>query len=408
MPLRDVNFADIVTFSRGTAKNLFSSASVLTALANNAPGIDFNPTTGAPRGFSIEPQRTNGIRNPRSEGAVSGTPGTDATNWGRFTALTGLTSTLIGAGTEDGIEYSEYRISGTPSGAGTYDIFCETATAIAALSGQTWTPAQYMRLTGGSWSGVSSLVYRVNEYSSGGVFVTGQSTTALNNPTSAALKTQRQEKTVTLVGGGTVVTVLPFLRINLTGAAVDFTIRIGVPTMEQGSFVTSPIRPPAGTLAASTRAADAAAVNLLSPWFNSSEGTLYAEIEQTIEDTSAQVAWEFNDDTFNNRIYVAIDTPSPGNRRVTSNMWSGGVQQAQMFSAAVGSAFKTAFAWKANDLAASQNGSAVQTDASATIPSVSKLYLGSRTGSGYMTGWLRKVIFYPPRKTNAELPTITA
>ena len=47
------------------------------------------------------------------------------------------------------------------------------------------------------------------------------------------------------------------LLIGVTsGAAVDITFDLYWPQLEQGEFATSPILPPVGTVAASTRAAD--------------------------------------------------------------------------------------------------------------------------------------------------------
>ena len=74
-----------------------------------------------------------------------------------------------------------------------------------------------------------------------------------------------------------------------------------------------------------------------------------------------------------------------------------------------GTYFKLAMAFAANDIAGCVNGGTVATDATATLPTVDKLNIGSaESGSPSRVMWVKQVQFYDSRKSNAELQTLTA
>ena len=63
-------------FNRTSAGWSFNATGTLAQVAADVPRFDYNPATLACRGLLLEEARTNGIRNPRAEGATPGTPGT--------------------------------------------------------------------------------------------------------------------------------------------------------------------------------------------------------------------------------------------------------------------------------------------------------------------------------------------
>jgi len=259
--LVDKTFSQIITFTRASTATYFNSAGVLTSAAIDAPRFDYNPSTLVAQGFLIEEARTNIIRNNTMVGAVAGTPGTLPTNWSVGTGgLTGITREIVGTGTESGITYIEVRLSGTPSGAGTYLFVTETSTGVAALNAQTWTNSAYFKLQAGSLAGVTAVRLYFQENNSGGGYLTEQNI-AITNPTSAALSTQRASATRTLNQATTAFLQTGF-NLQLSGAAIDITLRIGLPQLELGAFATSVIPT---TTTALTRSADVASVNTLSP-----------------------------------------------------------------------------------------------------------------------------------------------
>ena len=373
-----------------------------TTAAYYGPRFDYNPATLAAQGLLIEGSRTNSIRNNTMQGAVAGTPGTLPTNW-TISAGAGLSSEVVGTGTESGITYIDIRIFGTTAGAVNTDITFEAPANAAALTGQSWNQSSYLKLAGGTLTNVSSFIFRFNEYTSGSVFISGQNSSFLAVPTSSGLATQRVSASVTLNGGATTAQLLAFLRIGTDTGAVNYTLRIGLPQLELGAFATSVIPT---TTTALTRAADVASVNTLSPWYNASEGTIYAEASVPVP--AAYTGYVYLLGTFADGImYFRQSDFQPVDRvRV-----SGADQFINGFGATwtTTAVFKNAQAYKANDFAGSVNGGAVATDSSGTVPSASVLQIGGLgSGSSPINGYLRRITYYPRRLSNAELQAITA
>ena len=407
MPLVSKAFGDIITFTRASTGTYFDSAGVLQSAAIDAPRLDYDPATLAAQGLLIEEARTNSIRNNTMVGAVAGTPGTLPTNWQTFTSLTGLTREIVGIGTENGITYIDIRLSGTPSAAGAYNIFQESVTATAATSGQTWAFTQYSKLAAGSTSGITSIQNGIVEYSAASAFLT-QGVTSFS-PTAAALNTQRYGHTRTLTNASTAF-IRSTIQFNLDGVAIDITLRIGLPQLEQGAFATSVIPT---TTTALTRSADVASVNTLNPWYNATEGTLYGEISTSainIGGVSRRIV-NINDGTETNRITLGkADSYGIAIAFVTDNS----VTQAA-FTAGIGGyplPTKVALAYKAADFQAAVNGSAFATVSSGTVPTVNRMTIGDvvtgSNGTQNINGHIRRITYYPRRLSQAELTAITA
>jgi len=151
-------------------------------------------------------------------------------------------------------------------------------------------------------------------------------------------------------------------------------------------------------------------VNTLSPWFNATEGTIYAE-SLVFSITNQRIA-SFNDGSGSNRMIISRGTASGGNANAT--VTDGGSPQVSglIFGTSLPAATSTkaAFAYKLDDFAGSVNGNAAVTDTSGTIPTVNILALGSGEvlGANSLNGYLRRVSYFPRRLSNAELQTLTS
>jgi len=408
--LTQQNFADIVTFTRASTATYFNSAGTLTSAAVDEARFDYNPSTLAAQGLLIEESRTNSIRNNTMQGAAAGTPGTVPTNWA-VTPGAGLSSQIVGTGTENGITYIDIRIFGTTAGAVNTDITFELVGSTSALTGQTWTESLYYKLVGGTLTNISSFNCRFNEYTSGSVFITGQTSAALTNPTSSGLATQRISASATLNGGATTAQLLGFLRVTTGTGAVDYTLRVGLPQLELGAFATSVIPT---TTTALTRSADVASVNTLSPWYNSVEGTLYAEylIPYPLTTASAPRLAPFVGPGGSgvDEINFVINQPSgkavSGNVN-TSGVIAGRIDSSQAFQA--NTITKGSYAFAVNDRAVTSGG-AIPTTSTAifTFPPITSFQLGQNgAGGSVINGYLRRITYYPRRLANADLQTIT-
>jgi hypothetical protein len=413
MPLIAKSFSNLITFTRASTATYFAANGVLTSAANNEPRFDYDPTTYLGRGILIEESRTNSIRNNTAQGAVAGTPGTLPTNWQLSTSTTnGVTRTVVGTGTENGITYVDIQYAGTAVGAGNVNITNEINTQISAVQNQVWTFTCYAKLVAGSFANTTARVLYVNSFTAAGAFDANGASPSSNfpvgGPTSAALNTQRYFYTATLTSATTVfVNGGVFITYN-AGAVIDFTIRIGLPQLELGAFATSVIPT---TTTALTRSQDRAVVNTLSPWYNSVAGTFYAEFAVAQPSSGAnQFVARVSDNSYNNQIgdfvsttgFAAISTASGG-------VFDGLASTAIAVSANTVAKFAGAYA--ANDLAACKDGGTVATDTTATISgSLTRFDLGSDHAgfNNVKAGYLRRIVYYPTRLSNANLQTITA
>jgi hypothetical protein len=337
-------------------------------------------------------------------GAVAGTPGTNPTLWQYVTAQSnGLTVSVVGTGTEGGINYIDYRFNGTTVASPNSIAFgFDTATA---ATGQTWTNSLYWKLAAGTATGVTAWQIGVIELTAIGGFVTGAnySQTA---PTSAALIAQRPAATRTFSGGVTVGQAQMTLNISVSGSTtVDFTIRIGLPQMEQGAFATSVIPTTSATV---TRAADVASItgSNFSSWYNQTEGTVFADVT-VLSTAKANQTISFNDGTLNNRVELRpVGSASPLQMR-TDCVVSGVTKYSNVAFNLAGDRRIAALAMKANDFRL-QSGASGVTPVSDALPTVDRLYLNYATfASGEINGTIKRLVYWPTRLSNTTLQQIT-
>jgi hypothetical protein len=361
------------------------------------PRFDYDPSTLAAQGLLIEEARTNSIRNNTMVGAVAGTPGTNPNNWAVSLTANGVTQAVSAVGTENGIAYVDIRYNGTPTAGTNVAIAFEQANQIAASSGQTWTESVYVKLQAGSFTGTTTTISLLGTNGTSG---TESIDSAVITSTPADLRNCRLSVSGTFANAGTT-NAQPRIRIGYTvGVAIDITLRIGLPQLEQGAFATSVIPT---TTTALTRAVDVASVNTLSPWFNASAGTFFIEAALATVSSYRPIA-QVDDGATNNRIYYDCNS---GPIRVVSRV--SGVNQCliDLASVSANTVFKVAGGYSLNDYAGSLNGAAVVTDTSATVPTVDRLRMMS-DGVNQGVGYLRRITYYPRRLSNAELQAITA
>jgi len=396
----------LITFTRASAANYFNSSGTLTAATTNVARFDYDPSTLIARGLLIEEARTNSIRNNTMVGASN--PSTIPTNWIASTALTGLTLTISTPSTESGINYLEFRLNGTPSGAGSYQFFYDSTTQIVAANGDNWTSSVYLKLAAGSLTGVTSIFNQIQDRTVAGGFISGYNGSAIT-PTSAGLATQRNTNSVTLSGGGTVARVINNLTLNLSGAAIDITLRIGMPQLELGAFATSVI---STSTVAVTRAADIASItgaNFTSFW-NATQGTIVANylVNQTLT-SNGYIAYATEAAATD---YDLLFISTASGKAGSGNTFAASANQGRIDGAAAfaaGAPAKAAYAFNSSGRSISVNGGTVATSASAARPTGQNvLYIGSdNVGTNNLNGWISSLQIYPVGLTSTQIQTLS-
>jgi hypothetical protein len=364
----------------------------------DVPRLDYRNADGSlnscPR-LLLEPQRTNSIRNSTNVGAVAGSPGTLPTNWERTSG--GLTQTIVGIGTENGLQYIDFNFAGTASG--TLTLFYETLSQIVASNGQTWSNSFYAKLISGS---ADSFVLVIRELSSiGGNLGTGTQTFS---PTS-----NLQRFTFTRTNANALTAFIrPGLFVNLTiGATYDFTIRIAAPQMELGAYATTFIPT---TTAAVTRLADDAIKEGISSLIGQTEGTIFADIRYEVAQTSG-IAISDGTSAGTNWIFFRFPNTTTDSRVYIS---ASGVVLSQVINSVftANQSYKIALGYKSGNWALYVNGNSIAsgTDTFTFSANFDRVILSAagaaRLGSPVYAKYNQAALF-PTRLTNAQLAELT-
>jgi len=388
-------FGDIITFTRASTATFTGSNGLIQSAAINAPRFDYDPVTLAAKGLLIEEQRAN---------LLTYSEQFDNVVWSRSNVT--ITANAIVA----------------PDGNTTADKLEATTTANSVVSTAV--------VGAGSASGNTYSVYvkKGSGATEANSFVLRNSTTStnlvsisVNYDTGAIVQIVGTGSTAVNVGNGWWRLLMP----SASGVSAGDTLTVyacfsGGPEtagefayiwgaqLEAGAFATSYIPTVASQV---TRSADVASVNTLSPWFNATEGTLYAEgsalaVTQTTDKIIAALSTTAVSNTF--ELYKQSNVADARLYMATSGVVQADFTFASVFTA--GTNAKLAAAYKVNDVAMSANAATVQTDTSATVPTITTLGIGSRGIGGGATwgGHIRRITYYPRKLSAAELKAITA
>jgi len=399
--LVDKTFSQIITFTRASTATYFDSAGVLQSAAVDAPRLDYNPSTLAAQGLLIEEARTNSLLRSAEF---------DNASW----IKTRATVTANTATAPDGTTSADSIVE-DGTAANTHDLRQGGITNSATTN---WTLSFFLKAVNRTWAlielqNASATNNRARAWFNLQTGVVGTGNTVGSGITYVSHSIQNVGNGwYRCVVVGTVDVSVTSIQAWVEGTIADNTtnydgvngqtsVYIWGAQLEAGAFPTSYIPT---TTTALTRAADVASVNTLSPWFNATEGTLFAEssVNYTVPATFFPLAASLNDNSSNNRIEVGYLTTVVAGFEVSV----GGVSQAGLYPSTAAQVRRTAGAYAANDFAVSTNSSAPTTDTSGSIPSVTRLALGTRTSGGTVIH-LRRVTYYPRRLSNAELQALT-
>jgi hypothetical protein len=171
--------------------------------------------------------------------------------------------------------------------------------------------------------------------------------------------------------------------------------------LEAGAFATSLIPTVASQV---TRAADQVSILTSAFAFSATAGTVCAEADSY---NANGTTWSLSDGTTNERIISSTGI------NYHLGVFDGGVQQVAIDVGTIptdGTQYKCAAAFVANDFGFSLNGGTVGTDAGGTLPTVTSLRLGmgASTTTVQINGHIKRLTYFPTRKSNAELVVLTS
>jgi len=235
-----------LSFSRGSQAWDYG----FNAYANDVPRLTAS-------GLLYEEARTNTVSYSRlSDAVVQSTPQTLGTSVLIDGSGDGLTVEVAAVGTEDGVPYIDYRVSGSRTGTGNrfYDVIDEAEVAGVAHNDQDVVTAWIKLVSGIIPADINLRLYRHYRDAANALVATGD---ALISPDGSlrrySMLATAPATTAKIVNRGL------YVRAADTAAAVDFTIRVGAIQHERAAVASSPIVT-AGTQVA--RAADTLTVSL--------------------------------------------------------------------------------------------------------------------------------------------------
>ena len=366
-------------------------AAAPSSTAYYGPRFDYDPVTLAPKGLLVEEARTN---------LLTYSAQFDNASWFKSAGSVTANATTSPDGTANADTFTE------DTSTGTHIIRFQPFTV---TSGTTYTAAVYVKANGRNrvrlinFDGVTSFV---------SIFNLSTGTVESGTGTIISVGNGWYRIAQTFASGSTVATNFAY-QISLDdGTTNNYTgngtsgIYIYGAQLEAGAFATSYIPTVASTV---TRSADVATINgsLFSQWYGRSEGTFVAGFDMA--GGSAAFA--------NNRaVLVARESATSshniynGSGQVTGWTVVSGVDQAFLTTGALAADTVTnmAYAYKANDFAASRNGGTVATDTSGTLPSPTVLGICSNSANSlFLSGHIRSIDYIPARAADFQLQALT-
>ncbi len=320
-------------------------------------GADVPRFVGGSGRLLIEGQRSNAFPNPRGEFAAAPTfpQATQPAGWN--TSASGVTATVVGAGTVNGLPYVDIRYQSASAPGFIEQMFHGAAFGPSA---GTVTFSVFVQHVGGSLAGVNAVQAFIPNFGSTPAALDGSLRRAAHT---ATLSAQRN----------------PRARFELTaGAVLDFTVRFAAPQYESGAFASTPILPAPGSQVASTRGADLATATLtglgLGP---SGASTLFwsGVLPQAAPAGQAQTILQLDDGTQTNGFMLLNEA---GGTSIVARAVSGGAaSDIVLGSAAPGGVLRIGLALSgAGRLAATLNGGATQAVTGGPTGGLTTLRLG--------------------------------
>jgi hypothetical protein len=298
------------------------------ALKLNAAGVYVGIPANTPlilggAGHDVFGAYTNGVRNPRFEGAtvgVIGSGGVLPTNM--VVSNRGQSTEIIEIGYEFGLPYIDIRTFGTPTTSGDLLMSFEPdASPVAASEGQIWTTSFWAVLLDAPIPLMSP----------------PRAVTVFRNSSNTAVALETVETSIATFTRGVATGAAPattakvqprFIPMTLVSSvSVDFTVRIYAPQLTLSGFAHPPVLPAVGVPAASTRNASISTVT-----DQPEIGDFRVKLRPNITDLSNRTFWSRGPDANNKSELAMIDG------KIRQTITVGGVAEVAIETSAYSSA----------------------------------------------------------------------
>lgn len=360
-------------------------------VTDSAP-FEFDPASRQPTGLLTEAAGTNALRNNTMAGTVPGSAVAMPTYW-TWDFHASQNFQVLGSGMENGVDYLDLRIWATADSRGYLAVMPDHywGAGISAGSGETWTHSVFLKRLAGTIPGVQDM--RLRAFTVGAAYL-GEATASIAFAGPGANLLQERKSVTYANTPATTGGLAPLLVFGSLPGAYDFTIRIGLPQVEQSPVASSPVRTGAGAVTRSARDASLSGADFAAV-YDAAAGTIVVDC---IPIRGGRV--QLDDGTADNRLILAVN---PTTTDVYVQAVVGGVAAASLSlgSVAAGQRLRLALSWAAGGYTVSRDGAAPAALSSALPAGVSAL---RAVGAGL----LRECYLIPGVFTAGELQRLSA
>ena len=393
-----------VTFSvaRNDIKNVVDENGDLSQVAVNVPSFEYN-ANGTYKGMLVESTSENEIRNSEGGGSTNGVIGSGGvlpTNWGTA-SLNGIGVEVIGTGTEKGIEYVDLKFSGTATASTSFSLRFEGGTQITAAQNEIWSGSVYMKYTDQT---ANPDLVRLGITAFDAVPAQVQSDTETLTLTSTLTRFKNENVELT---DATTASVNQSVFFTITNTqAYDFTVRFGLPQLEESPCVTSVIKT---TSAAVERLRDDIKNTSATTYVGQTSGTIYAEVQVDQLETTGGYILQAHDatDASNWRLILGNFNPN-----FNWQLRYGSGNTIAFTSASSTGNHKLALVYTDGDVRAYLDGTQVGSSSTSwgdfTSNELDTIHIGASSfGGSEFNNWVRAFAFYKRALSDNEAKILT-
>lgn len=381
------NYADLITFTRGSSGTYLDSDGLLKTATTNVPRIEYD-AEGNRLGLLIEEARTNLLVQSEDFGTDAGW------SWTRATVTENAIAAPDGTTTADYLEQASGQTGAgsvarslTISGSGdyTWSVFAKAAEKTFTRLQLTPSNYAYFNLSTGVTGTAVGCTASITDCGSGWYRCSITASLSANPFALFYVGDTDNSLSVTDSGG-----------IYLWGGM-----------FEASSFATSYIKTSGAT---ATRSADVASIPTSAFGYNQKAGTVVVDSQHAGYGGFDHAIFSLSDLTINEEVYLAV-APDPDdavfyvrNNNTTQASYPWNAQWPANTYA------KFAVAFSKDDVEFAKDGTAVGLDTSATMPiGLTALRMGQRANNAFKGAiYLKSIQYYPRRLTNAQLQELTA